>query len=56
MTDFDWIISDTLQYLELFNFVDILNWIVWNRTCDNILAGQSPQSQPSKPAHGHPIV
>ena len=29
---FNWIVSDTLQYLELFNFVDMLNWIVWSRT------------------------
>ena len=30
---FNWIVSDTQQYLVLFNFVDImLNWIVSNRT------------------------
>ena len=30
----------------------------WKKTlfCDNIPAGQSPLSQPPKPAHGHPIV
>ena len=29
---FNWIVSDIQQYLESFNFVDMLNWIVWNRT------------------------
>ena len=28
----DGIVGDTLQYLEPFNFVDMLNWIVWNWT------------------------
>ena len=26
------IVSDTYQYLEPFNFVDMLNWIIGNRT------------------------
>ena len=29
---FDGNFNDTYQYLEPFNFVDMLNWIVWNRT------------------------
>ena len=29
---FDWIVGETQQYLELFNFVDMLNWIVWNKS------------------------
>ena len=31
MTDI-WIVSNALQCLEPFNFVDMLNWIVRNRT------------------------
>ena len=29
---FNWIVKDTKQHLEPINFVDILNWIVSNRT------------------------
>ena len=29
---FNWILSDTKEYLEPFNFVDMPNWIVWNWT------------------------
>ena len=29
---FNWIVSGIYQYLEAFNFVDILIWIVWKIT------------------------
>ena len=29
---FNWIVSDTSQYLEPFNFINMLNCIVWNNT------------------------
>ena len=29
---FNWSANDTEQYLEPFNFVEMPNWIVWNRT------------------------
>ena len=33
---FNWIVGDTKQFLESFNVVDMLNWIVWNRTVDHL--------------------
>ena len=32
MTDIKWIVSDTQEYLEPFNFVDMLNRMLWNGT------------------------
>ena len=29
---FNWIVSDIYKYLEPFNFVVMLDWIVWNKT------------------------
>ena len=28
---FDQIVCDIYHYVELFNFVDMLNWIVWKK-------------------------
>ena len=33
---FNWIVSD----IDPFNFVDMLNWIVWNRTVWHLTVGK----------------